>query len=50
MSTLVSKTGRKNILNPKKILKRHHNAAAAAISQPAMKTNKFIYYCDFFTM
>ena len=37
LSAFVSKKGRTNILKPKKNLKRHHNATAAAISQLDMK-------------
>ena len=40
----------KKILKPKNILKRHHNAAAVMISQPNIKTNKCLYYCDFLTI
>ena len=37
LSALVSKTGRKKILKPKKILKRHHNPTVSSL--PDMKTH-----------
>ena len=46
LRALVCKIGRKKILKPKKVFKRHHNTAAV-ISQLDMKTNKCIYYWDY---